>query len=75
MYDLISFRKFLVFVSTYHTVSKSDHSEKELLITAEKYGNCFQNQLYCLGFKIKQRMIQNATFLQSDPKHAKADKP
>lgn len=39
--NLISFRKFLVFVSTYHTVSKSDHSEKELLITAEKIWELF----------------------------------
>ena len=34
-----------------------------------------QSQLNYLGLKIKQRMIQNATFIHSDPEHAKADKP
>jgi len=30
-----------------------------------------QSQLNRLGFKIKQRMIQEATFIYSDPEHAK----
>jgi IS5 family transposase len=34
-----------------------------------------QNQLDCLGLKIKTGMIQDATFIYLDPGHAKADKP
>ena len=34
-----------------------------------------QSQLDALGLQIKQGMIQDATFIHSDPGHAKADKP
>ncbi len=34
-----------------------------------------QRQLDALGLKIKKRMIQDATFIHSNPGHAKADKP
>jgi len=34
-----------------------------------------QRQLNYLGLKIKKGMIQDATFIHSDPGHAKADKP
>ena len=34
-----------------------------------------QSQLDTLGLQIKQGMIQDATFIHSDPGHAKADKP
>lgn len=34
-----------------------------------------QRQLESLGLKIKKGMIQDATFIHSNPGHAKADKP
>ena len=34
-----------------------------------------QNQLDCLGLKIKKGIIQDATFIHSDFGHSKADKP
>jgi len=45
MYYRISFMKFIGFLSTYQTVPKSNHSEKELLITAKKKsgGSCKAN--------------------------------
>jgi hypothetical protein len=42
----------------------------------KKYGDSFQTQLYCLGFKIKKNgMIQNSIFIHLNPRQTKADQP
>lgn len=75
--DRISFRKFLGFpevVPDYTTVwafrerlSKTGRDKK---IWQE-----LQRQLNSKGLKVKKGVIQDATFITSDPGHAKADKP
>ncbi len=75
--DRISFRKFLGFpevVPDYTTVwafrerlSKTGRDKK---IWQE-----LQRQLDAKGLKVRKGVIQDATFITSDPGHAKADKP
>ncbi len=75
--DRISFRKFLGFpeaVPDYTTVwafrerlSKTGRDKK---IWQE-----LQRQLDAKGLKVKKGVIQDATFITSDPGHARADKP
>ena len=75
--DRISFRKFLGFPKTipdYSTV----WFFRERLIGAGKdkaVWDELQRQLDCMGLKVKQGVISDATFITSDPGHAKADKP
>ena len=64
----------MVFLSRYQTVPKSDQSEKELLITTKKkYGNNCKASLIDLFLKIKKGIVQEATFIHSDPGYAKMD--
>jgi hypothetical protein len=64
----------LVFLSRYQTVPQSDQSEKELLITTKKkYGNNCKASLIDLFLKIKKGIVQEATFIHSDPGYAKMD--
>ena len=64
----------MVFLSRYQTVPQSDQSEKELLITTKKkYGNNCKASLMDLFLKIKTGIVQEATFIHSDPGYAKMD--
>jgi len=75
--DRISFRKFLGFPETipdFSTVWKF----RERLSTFGKDKEIWrelQRQLNAKGLKVKKGVIQDATFITSDPGHAKADKP
>lgn len=75
--DRISFRKFLGFPETipdYSTVwlfrERLIDSGNDKAIWGE-----LQRQLDCMGLKVKQGVIQDATFITSDPGHARADIP
>ena len=75
--DRISFRKFLGFppkIPDKSTVwafrERLVETGKDAIIWEE-----LQNQLDAKGLKIKQGMIQDATFIHSEPGHAKADTP
>jgi IS5 family transposase len=75
--DRISFRKFLGFPHTipdYSTVwifrERLNKSGKDKKIWQE-----LQRQLDAKGLKVKKGVIQDATFITSDPGHAKSDKP
>ena len=75
--DRISFRKFLGFPDTipdYSTVwifrERLSKSGKDKKIWQE-----LQRQLDAKGLKVKKGVIQDATFITSDPGHARADKP
>ncbi len=75
--DRISFRKFLVFPE-YVPDSTTVCLFRERIIEhfkEEEIWRKLQSQLDSLGLQIKQGMIQDATFIHSDPGHAKADKP
>ncbi len=75
--DRISFRKFLGFpevVPDYTTV----WSFRERLSKTGRDKNIWQElqrQLDSKGLRVKKGVIQDATFITSDPGHAKADKP
>ncbi|AFV24088.1 transposase [Methanolobus psychrophilus R15] len=75
--DRISFRKFLGFpgyvpdsttVWSFRKRISDNRKEKEIWDEMQK-------QLNALGLKIKKGMIQDATFIHSNPGHAKADEP
>ncbi|TQD25023.1 IS5 family transposase [Methanolobus vulcani] len=75
--DRISFRKFLGFpeyvpdsTTVWSFRKRISDNDKE-----SKIWNEMQRQLDVLGLKIKKGMIQDATFIHSNPGHAKADKP
>nr|WP_321498726.1 IS5 family transposase [uncultured Methanolobus sp.] len=75
--DRISFRKFLGFPE-YVPDSTTVWSFRKRISENGKENeiwNEMQNQLNALGLKIKKGMIQDATFIHSNPGHAKADKP
>ena len=75
--DRISFRRFLGFskvIPDYSTV----WFFRERLIESGKdraIWNELQRQLDSMGLCVKHDIIQDATFITSDPGHAKADKP
>ncbi len=48
---------------------------RELSKSSKKIWEKLQSQLDALGLQIKHGMIQDATFIHSDPGHAKVDKP
>lgn len=75
--DRISFRKFLVFpavISDFTTVwyfrERLAETGKDKAIWEE-----LQRQLDSMGLKVKCGVVQDATFITSDPGHAKADTP
>ncbi len=75
--DRISFRKFLGFPDTIPDFS-TVWIFRERLIKAgrdKKIWQELQHQLDSKGLKVKKGVIQDATFITSDPGHAKADKP
>lgn len=75
--DRISFRKFLGFPE-YVPDSTTVWSFRKRISDNGKENeiwNEMQRQLDVLGLKIKKGMIQDATFIHSNPGHAKADKP
>ncbi|AFV22815.1 transposase [Methanolobus psychrophilus R15] len=75
--DRISFRKFLGFPE-YVPDSKTVWSFRKRISDNGKEKEIWdemQKQLNALGLKIKKGMIQDATFIHSNPGHAKADEP
>lgn len=75
--DRLSFRNFLGFPD-YIPDSTTVWSFRKRIIDngkEEEIWGELQRQLDSLGLKIKKGMIQDATFIHSDPGHAKADKP
>jgi len=75
--DRISFRKFLSFPE-YVPDSTTVWSFRKRIIDngkEEQIWTEMQKQLDALGLKIKKGMIQDATFIHSNPGHAKADEP
>ncbi len=75
--DRLSFQRFLGFPETlpdYSTVwqfrERLAESGRDRLIWEE-----LQRQLDAKGLKVKKGVVQDATFITSDPGHAKADKP
>ncbi|PKL57683.1 MAG: IS5/IS1182 family transposase [Methanomicrobiales archaeon HGW-Methanomicrobiales-5] len=75
--DRISFRKFIGFPKTipdYSTVWYFRENLKESGKDKEIWDE-LQKQLDAKGLKVKKGVIQDATFITSDPGHAKADKP
>ena len=75
--DRISFRKFLSFPE-YVPDSTTVWSFRKRIIDNgidEQVWDEMQKQLDALGLKIKKGMIQDATFIHSNPGHAKVDEP
>ncbi|ADI74109.1 transposase IS4 family protein [Methanohalobium evestigatum Z-7303] len=75
--DRISFRHFLKFPE-YIPDSTTVWLFRKRIIDTNKEKEVWrelQRQLDSLGLKIKKGMIQDATFIHSDPGHAGADKP
>ncbi|RZB29497.1 MAG: transposase [Candidatus Argoarchaeum ethanivorans] len=75
--DRISFRKFLGFPKNIPDRSTIWNFKNRIAKTGKDsaiWGE-LQRQFYEKGLKIKKGMIQDATFIQSDPGHAKADTP
>lgn len=75
--DRISFRKFLSFPE-YVPDSTTVWSFRKRIVDngkEEQIWTEMQKQLDALGLKIKKGMIQDATFIHSNPGHAKADEP
>ena len=75
--DRLSFRKFIGFtedIPDYTTVwyfrERLAKTGKDRAIWTE-----LQRQLDSLGLKVKQGVVQDATFITTDPGHAKADTP
>src|SRR5512136_2158069 len=75
--DRISFRKFLGFPDTIPDYSTVWTFRERLSKTGgdKKIWQELQRQLDAKGLKVKKGVIQDATFITSDPGHAKADKP
>jgi len=75
--DRISFRKFLGFPDTIPDYSTVWYFRERLAKTGKdkKIWNELQRQLDSKGLKVKKGVIQDATFITSEPGHAKADKP
>ncbi|WAM22635.1 MAG: IS5 family transposase (plasmid) [Candidatus Methanoperedens sp.] len=75
--DRISFRKFLGFPDTIPDFSTVWTFRERLSKTGrdKKVWQELQRQLDSKGLKVKKGVIQDATFITSDPGHAKADKP
>jgi len=75
--DRISFRKFLGFPSSIPDDSTVWYFRERLVETGadKKIWDELQRQLDAKGMSIKQGTIQDASFITSDPGHAKADKP
>jgi IS5 family transposase len=75
--DRISFRKFLGFPDTIPDFT-TVWAFRERLNKTGRDKNIWQElqrQLDSKGLKVKKGVIQDATFITSDPSHAKADKP
>lgn len=75
--DRISFRKFLDFPDTIPDFSTIWTFRERLSKTGKdkEIWQELQRQLDSIGLKVKKGVIQDATFITSDPGHAKADKP
>jgi IS5 family transposase len=75
--DRISFRKFLGFPNTIPDFTTVWAFRERLNKTGrdKKIWQELQRQLDSKGLKVKKGVIQDATFITSDPGHAKADKP
>ena len=75
--DRISFRKFLGFPDAIPDYSTVWTFRERLSKTGrdKKIWQELQRQLDSKGLKVKKGVIQDATFITSDPGHAKADKP
>lgn len=75
--DRISFRKFLNFPTTIPDFSTVWTFRERLSKTGKdkEIWQELQQQLDSIGLKVKKGVIQDATFITSDPGHAKADKP
>ena len=74
--DRISFRKFLDFPDNIPDYSTVWYFRERLAETGkdEEVWRELQRQLDGMGLKVKKGVIQDATFITSDPGHAKADK-
>jgi IS5 family transposase len=75
--DRISFRKFLSFPE-YVPDSTTVWSFRKRIVDngkEEQIWTEMQKQLDALGLNIKKGMIQDATFIHSNPGHVKADEP
>ena len=75
--DRMSFRKFLGFPKCIPDSTIVWLFRERIIDNFKEEGiwGKLQSQLDALGLQIKQGMIQDATFIHSDPGHAKADKP
>ena len=75
--DQISFRKFLGFPTKIPDYSAVWYFRERLAKTGKdnEIWNELQRQLESLSLKIKKGMIQDTTFIHSDPGHAKANTP
>jgi transposase, IS5 family len=63
----------LYFRNTYLTVLLSGYLGRELSKSSKKIWGKLQSQLDALGLQIKQGLIQDTTFIHSDPGRAKAE--
>lgn len=74
--DRISFRKFLGFPDNIPDYSTVWYFRERLAETGkgEEIWGELQRQLDVVGLKVKKGVIQDATFITSDPGHARADK-
>jgi IS5 family transposase len=75
--DRISFQKFMEFPD-YIPDSTTVWSFRKRIVDngkEDQIWNEMQKQLDTLGLKIKKGMIQDATFIRSNPGHAKVDEP
>ncbi len=72
--DRIFLGNSLDFLNTYLTVLLYSYLGRELSKISKKIWGKLQGQLDTLGLQIKQGMIQDATFIHSDPGHAKAER-
>jgi len=75
--DRISFRKFLGFPETIPDYSTVWYFRERLLETGkdQEIWRELQKQLDSKGLKVKEGVIQDATFITADPGHAPVDKP
>jgi IS5 family transposase len=75
--DRISFRRFLGFPDVIPDRSTVWYFRERLAETGKdrEVWNELQRQLDSMGLRIKQGVVQDATFITADPGHAKADKP
>jgi IS5 family transposase len=75
--DRLSFIKFLGFPETIPDFTTVWYFRERLVKTGKDRAIWveLQRQLDALGLKVKQGVVQDATFITADPGHAKADKP